>query len=285
MHKNTRVLPFWRRAMYKAWQEGESVTKLAKEYKVSRTTLYEILERGRLQDFSIHRSVNKRFLTIEYGLKKLATTEKKLQKRIDRLNIQRYEKEYPGEMVHFDTKRLPLIKFEAIRDKREHLHVAVDDYSRYLTADIFPDKGQYSSAMHLQEVLDTAPFQTEGVYSDNGSAYKGRKDHAFVAKCLEHGMSQAFTKVRHPQTNGKAERVIRTLMEEWCRKRRYNNREERRRSLQEYVYWYNHERPHQGIGGMTPIQRIQGYFAGLPQGKSVNNAGQLYIEPFFSHTV
>jgi len=276
MHKNTRLLPYMRRAMHEAWTEGRSVSSLAKEYKVSRETVYKVLERARLKNFANHRSVNKRFLTIEYGLKKLVLVEKKLQKRVDRQNIQRYEKEYPGEVVHCDTKRLPLIKFEAIRDKREHLHVAVDDYSRYLTADIFPDKGQYSSAMHLAEVISTAPFNVEKVYSDNGSAYKGRKDHAFVAKCLEHGMSQSFTKVRHPQTNGKAERVIRTLMEEWCRKRRYKNREERRRSLQEYVYWYNHERSHQGIGNITPMQRIQGYFDGLPLTESVNNAGQTY---------
>lgn len=263
--------------MHEQWTEGRTVASLAQEYKVSRETVYKVLERARVRDFANHRSVNKRFLTIEYGLKKLALVEKKLQKKIDRQNIQRYEKEYPGEMVHFDTKRLPLMKFQAIRDRREHLHVAVDDYSRYLAADIFPDKGQYSSAMHLEEVLATAPFVTEGVYSDNGSAYKGRKDHAFVAKCLEHGIAQSFTRVRHPQTNGKAERVIRTLMEEWCRKTRFKDKEERRRSLQEYVSWYNHARPHHALKGLTPIQRIQRHLAGASELKSVNNALQSYI--------
>jgi len=65
-------------------------------------------------------------------------------------------------------------------------------------------------------------------------------------------------------------------MEEWCRKTRFRTREERRRSLQEYVFWYNHERPHQGIGKLTPVQKIASFLAGIPTGESVNNAGQTY---------
>jgi len=130
-----------RRALYRAWVDGVSVTDLSLEYKITRKTVYKVLERARLQDFENHLSVNLRFRIIKYGLRKLRKTAEKLQKRIDRENIKRYEKEYPGEMVHFDTKRLPLLSGEAIRDKREHLHVAIDDFSRYLVADIFPDKG------------------------------------------------------------------------------------------------------------------------------------------------
>ncbi|MDD2274653.1 MAG: IS481 family transposase, partial [Candidatus Pacebacteria bacterium] len=130
-----------RRALYRAWVDGVSVTDLSLEYKITRKTVYKVLERARLQDFENHLSVNLRFRTIKYGLRKLRKTAERLQKRIDRENIKRYEKEYPGEMVHFDTKRLPLLSGEAIRDKREHLHVAIDDFSRYLVADIFPDKG------------------------------------------------------------------------------------------------------------------------------------------------
>jgi len=195
------------------------------------------------------------------------------------MSIKRYEKEYSGQMVHFDTKRLPLLRGEGIRDKREHLHVAIDDYSRHLTADIFPDKGRYSSAIHLEEVISQAPFNTEETYSDNGSAYWGRKDHAFVAKCISNHISQKFTKVRRPQTNGKAERIIRTLMEERhaaLKQKGYIIREERRRSLQEYVHCYNFQRKHKGINNLTPIQRITNYYAGQTASKSVYNAGQSY---------
>ena len=278
MHNNTRLLPYMRRAIYYSWVDGASVTTLSREYKVSRPTVYKVLERGRLKDFNNHLSINSRFRTIEYGLKRLTVVEKKIQKRIDRLNIKRYEKNTPGEMVHFDTKRLPLLKGEAIRDKREHLHVAIDDHSRYLIADIFPDKGQYSSAIHLQEVIDTAPFVVENTYSDNGSCYKGRKTHAFVSKCIENNIGQSFTRPRRPQTNGKAERVIRTLMEEWhsTLKGKYITREERRRSLQRYVHYYNTERKHSGINNQTLISRINSYYANQFTLKSVNNALQIY---------
>ncbi len=277
MHNNTKLLPYMREAVYRSWIDGKSISSLAQEYKVSRPTIYKVLERARLNDFNNHLSINLKFKTIEYGLKRLSLREKKIQKRIDRLSIKRYEKESPGEMVHFDTKRLPLLKGEALRDKREHLHVAIDDNSRYLIADIFPDKGQYSSAIHLQEVIDNTPFAVENTYSDNGSAYKGRKTHAFVAKCIENNIGQGFTRPRRPQTNGKAERVIRTLMEEWHNtlKGDYVTREERRRSLQRYVYHYNTKRKHLGIKNQTPIERINNYYANqLTFKKSVNNALQ-----------
>jgi transposase InsO family protein len=279
MHNNTKLLPYMRRAIYNSWTGGTSVSSLAREYKVSRPTIYKVLERARLNDFNNHLSINLRFRTIEYGLKRLSLAEKKIQKRIDRLNIKRYEKNIPGEMVHFDTKRLPLLKGEALRDKREHLHVAIDDHSRYLIADIFPDKGQYSSAIHLQEVIDSSPFNVENTYSDNGSCYKGRKTHAFVVKCIENNIGQGFTRPRRPQTNGKAERVIRTLMEEWHSKFKgeYVTREERRRSLQKYVHYYNTRRRHSGINNQIPIERINSYYANQFTFESVNNALQNYI--------
>ena len=264
MHKNTRLLPYMRRAIYSLWQEGKSITSLACEYHVSRPTIYKVLERARLRDFNNHLSINYRFQTIKYGLRKLSIVEHKLQKKIDRLSIIRYEKNSPGEMVHFDTKRLPLLWGEAIRDKREHLHIAIDDYSRHLIADIFPDKGQYSSAIHLQEVIETAPYPIENTYSDNGSCYKGRIDHAFVAKCIKHNIGQGYTRVRRPQTNGKAERVIRTLMEEWHNKLprgEYITREQRRRSLEKYVKHYNTKRTHLGINNQIPLERIDNYYS------------------------
>ena len=268
MHKNTRLLPYMRRAIHEAWKSGQTIVSLSNEYKVSRPTIYKVLERARLNEFENRKSANYRFKTIEFGLKKLNKAEQKLQKRLARLSIKRYEKSSPGEMVHFDTKRLPLLKDEALIDKREHLHVAIDDYSRFLIADIFPDKGQHSGAIHLQEVIKTAPFNIEESYSDNGSTYKGNKEHAFVKKCEEHGIIQRFTKPRRPQTNGKAERVIRTLMEQWHKKDSFYTREERRQKLQEFVDYYNYQRTHSGIGNTTPLQRIANYFSD----QDVNNA-------------
>lgn len=124
-----------------------------------------------------------------------------------------------------------------------------------LVADVLPDKSQESSAVFGEIAIERMPFDINDWYTDRGTEWKGTADHAFVAFCREHGMTQHFTKPRTPQTNGKAERVIRTLMEEWHRKHRFTSREERRILLYAYVDRFNHERVH-GTLGMMPIEKL-----------------------------
>jgi len=217
-------------------------------------------------------SMNWRYRQIAYGLKRMSKTEKRLAKKLARRahRLKRYEKDEPGEQVHFDTKRLPLLPGEAVVQPREQLHVAIDDFSRLLWADILPDKTQYSSAIFLEETTRMMPFSIQETFSDNGPEYKGRPDHAFVALCDSKKIVQRFTKPHHPYTNGKAERVIRTLMTEWCRKHRFNSRSERRRFLYAYVQWYNQVRPHESLGDVPPLQRLEAYVARV-KAETVNN--------------
>lgn len=270
MHKHTRLLPYQRREAYRRWLQGEKVTVLSKHFGVSRQTLYAVFKKARLEVFANYSSMNERYRSIAYGLRRLSQTErvlaKKLAKRERRLN--RYEKSEPGELVHFDTKKLPLLSGEAIIQPREWLHVAVDDHSRWLYADIFPDKTSWSSAIHLEETIRAMPFRMEATYSDNGSEYRGRSDHAFVATARRHGIGQRFTRPHTPRTNGKAERVIKTLMTEWHRRRSFLSREERRKFLYAYTRYYNQVRPHQSLLGQSPIGRLEAYLARL---KSVRN--------------
>lgn len=269
MHKNTKLLPYQRRDIFRRWGMGTRVTDLAREYRVSRETIYETLEDGRKQIFENRSSMNHRYRSIAYGFRKLERTEKRVGERLARKahRLNRYEKAIPGEMLHLDTKRLPLLRGEAAVQPREYLFVAIDDHSRTAFADIFPDKTAYSAAMFLKEATRQLPFPVTGIYSDNGSEYKGRPDHPVVTLARETGMSQAFTKVKHPWTNGKAERFIRTLMEEWHGRTRSNHisRAHRRRYLYAYVDWYNQTRVHQSLG-TTPFERLERYL------ESVNNA-------------
>lgn len=269
MHKNTRLLPRQRQAVYDAWCAGTSVTDLAKQYHVSRNTIYKVNRNARLGIYHNRTSENQRYRTIQSGLRRLEKTRSYLQWKAERRARRsvRYEKTFPGEMIHVDTKRLPLLRGEGVRDKREHLFVAIDDYSRTLFADIFPDKSSYSAAIFLEEVREALPFAIECIYSDNGSEYKGKAGHAFVDTCTRYGYEQKFTRVRRPQTNGKAERVIRTLMDEWHTRTRCNHtsRDHRRRHLYAYVNWYNQARHHSSIDS-SPFGRLQSFVA------SVNNA-------------
>ena len=206
-------------------------------------------------------------------MKKLAKTEAKITKRQE-LEANRYQRSNPGELVHFDNAKLPAIQGDPNK-KHEHLHVAVDDYSRYLVADIFPDKTQWSAAIHLEETILGMPFDIQTAYSDNGKEYKGRPDeHRFMLTCQEYAIKQSFTRPKTPKTNGKAERIIRTFLEEWHYQHRFATREERKRSLDEYVRFYNQERKHQGLEGLTPQQKLDSYApkAVKERSNTVNNA-------------
>jgi transposase InsO family protein len=258
MHKHTKVPPVLRQEVYEHWVSGVSQRSLADEYHVDKKIIGRIVVRGRLGDFSVHDSTNTRYRTIEYGLKKLLKTEARLEKRAERLAIRRYEKEYPGEMVHADTKMLPRLSGETKELKRERLYIAIDDHSRFLVADVLPDKSQESSAVFGEVVHTRLPFDINDWYTDRGTEWKGTDEHAFVHWCAAHRITQHFTKPRTPKTNGKAERVIRTLMEEWHRAHRFSSRAERRRLLYAYVDRFNHERVH-GTLGMTPAEKLAQY--------------------------
>lgn len=268
MHKNTKLLPRQRMEIFRRWNQGERVMILAKHWKVSRQTIYKIINNGKLDIFHNRHSMNERYRTLYWGLKRLSKTEKRIAEKLARLDhrLKRYEKAMPGEMVHVDTKRLPLLRGEGIIQPREYLFVAIDDFSRFLYADIFPDKTSYSAAVFLSEVRAAMPFRIEKIYSDNGSEYKGKDGHAFRDQCRAYGYDQGFTKVRHPWTNGKAERVIRTLMEEWHGKTRSNHitRDHRRRHLYAFVSWYNQIRMHGSIGS-TPIERLEQFIKRLKE--------------------
>lgn len=273
MHKNTKLLPYQRREAYRRWRDGDPVTDLAKYYHVSRKTLYESFHKAKLGVFENYSSKNLRFRTIEYGLKKLAKTEKKIEKVIAKrqLRLNRYVKKHPGEMVHTDSSFLPRISGEAITTPREFLYVFIDDFSRTLFADILPDQTSYSAAIMLDEAIQMLPFPIECMYSDNGKEFKG----AFKELCIHYKIPQQFTRPYRPQTNGKAERVIKTL-KSILQKHHFISREERRRILYAIVRHYNHIRPHQSLGGIAPLKYLQNYIdrtkKELKELRSVTNA-------------
>ena len=214
IHKKTRLTPIQRKELADLYhKEHWRVCDLMRKYSISAPTVYKILRRARLKDYSIHKSVNHRFRCIQYGLKRLAKVEREIEEK-QKKQAKRYNKEYPGEMVHFDTKRLPLLTGESSRLNHEYLFVGIDDFSRELYVTIKQDKTQQSSKEFLEQVLDECPYTIEQAYTDNGLEYKGNQNyHAFVKLCQKNKIEQRFTKVRHPYTNGKAERVIRTLMD------------------------------------------------------------------------
>lgn len=260
MHKNVRLTPHDRRELWRLYGTGKwRITALAERFNVSRPTIYKALKRARLQEFAPRKSINKRFLSAQYGVRRLAKVERSIELKL-KAKARRYNKKYPGELMHFDCKRLPLLTGENSQSPREYLFVAIDDFSRELYAAILPDKSQNSAADFLAQVVAECPYTLEIAYSDNGREFKGTADHAFVKLCVEERIGQRFTRPKRPQTNGKAERVIRTIMEMWHEQTTFENREDRHKQLARFLNFYNTVKPHKGINNQTPHEVLTNYF-------------------------
>ncbi len=134
------------------------------------------------------------------------------------------------------------------------------DYELY--AAIFPDKTQDSAAEFLQKhVIKHCPYTLDYLYSDNGKEFKGTAEHALVKVCLTNNIGQKFTRISRPQTNGKAERVIRTLMEMWHEKIEFKDSQHRKLELNRFINFYNTVKPHKGLNNQTPYEILNSYFS------------------------
>ena len=257
MHPSIRLTPIDRKKIWSLYvQKKKSKVELGQIFRVSRQTIAKVIERAKHGEFYPRNSCNNRYKQAYYGIRRLSKIERGLGEKLKK-QARRYEKSYPGEMMHMDNKRLQALPGSKTR---EYLFVAIDDYSRELYADILPDKSQWSSSKFLNDVLEECPYTTEVMYTDNGSEYKGTPHHAFVKMCAERRINQKFTRVARPQTNGKAERVIGTLLSMWHDKYTFESEEHRKRTLVQFVNFYNEEKEHKGIENLTPQQKLNLYF-------------------------
>ena len=138
----------------------------------------------------------------------------------------------------------------------EFLHVCIDDRSRLTYAEILPCETWHSLLGFAVRAL--AWFKQYGVtvlriMSDNGGCYRS---HAFRSFCAAIGVRQRFTRPYTPQTNGKAERMIQTLLREWAYRFPFRTSAERTTLLNPYLHFYNCHRAHRSIGALPPISRL-----------------------------
>ena len=202
--------------------------------------------------------------------------------RLGRLGLEpavRYERSRPGELVHIDVKKLGRIEggagkrvggrtpgryrprsLDAAGKARgttgwEYVHVAVDDYSRLAYAEVLPDERATTAIGFLRRATDyyrRHGIEVERVLTDNGSAYISTI-HALC--CRQLGIKHLRTRPRRPQTNGKAERFIRTMLNGWAYGAIYRTSQERTRALDGWLWHYNHRRRHSALGHQPPISR------------------------------
>lgn len=181
--------------------------------------------------------------------------------------VRRYERARPGELLHVDTKKLgrfwttgKRIYGDDVRRNRgagwQALHVAIDDHSRWLYAEVLPSERADDCAAFLRRAVASFAaqgIQIERVLSDNARTYRG---NLWRDTCGELAIERRYIRPYHPRTNGKAERAIQTLLNEWAYSRPYSSSADRARALAGYLRWYNRRRPHSSLGARPPISRV-----------------------------
>lgn len=177
----------------------------------------------------------------------------------------RYERRTPGELVHLDVKKLgrfnrPGHRVSGERKSRgagwEYVHVAIDDYSRLAYAEVLPDEKRYTVTRFLLRAL--REFKRYGIrvtriLTDNGASYRSRP---FLKACRWLGLSAKRTRPYRPQTNGKAERFIQTLMRGWAYAIAYPTSQYRSEALIPWLRFYNETRAHASLNHQPPISRL-----------------------------
>ncbi len=192
---------------------------------------------------------------------------------------QRYERAVAGELIHIDIKKLGRIhggagkritgvkrnpgRYRAdahVRERKvigwDYVHVAIDDATRLAYAEVLTDEKAATAIAFLRRAV--AFFKRHGMsvrelLTDNGSAYISAV-HAIACRAL--GIRHLRTRPRRPQTNGKAERFIRTMLGGWAYGAIYRSSTERTAALDGWLHYYNHHRRHQAIGRQPPISRL-----------------------------
>ena len=180
----------------------------------------------------------------------------------------RYERERPGELVHVDIKKLGRIAIPGHRVTGDrstrgprgktgwtYLFVAIDDATRLGFAALYPDETADSAIRFLDQLVSfyaSHGITLERVLTDNGTCFKRR----WRDSCHSHNIGARKTRPYRPQTNGKAERLIRTLLERWAYAYTYEHESPRAAALPNAIDSYNRFRPHRALAGLTPLQRV-----------------------------
>jgi transposase InsO family protein len=198
--------------------------------------------------------------------------------RLGRIGLEqpvRYERARPGELIHIDVKKLGRVRgvghrisgsrasqaktrrVGKLREVKgwEYVHVAIDDYSRLAYAEVLDDETANTAAGFLRRALAfyrRHGITVERVLTDNGACYRGVV-HAIA--CRQLGIRHLRTRPYRPQTNGKAERFIRTMLAGWAYGAIYGSSTERTAALDGWLWHYNHQRRHSALGHQPPVSR------------------------------
>lgn len=195
--------------------------------------------------------------------------------------VRHYEREYPGELIHIDIKKLG--RFDRVGHRItgdrtgqsnargigwEFVHVCIDDNSRIAFSQVLGDEKKESAIAFLHAACRyyrSLGITVARVMTDNGACYKS---FALRDACKALGLKHIRTRPYTPKTNGKAERFIQTSLREWAYARAYSTSQHRKDALEPWLHNYNWHRPHGSLHSQLPISRL---------GQPMNNLLRLHI--------
>ena len=203
-----------------------------------------------------------------HGVSRLADLDRRTGRVVRRIETCR-----PGELVHLDVKKQAKIprgggwRIHGRQGRTENgtkarpkvgyafVHSAIDAHSRLAYSEIHADEKATTNLgfwRRAKAFFESYEITVERVLTDNGSCYRAKE---FDAELRSQSIAHTFTRPYRPQTNGKAERFNRTLLNEWAYARPYRSEAARTRALDAWLHLYNHHRHHTAIGG-PPVTRV-----------------------------
>lgn len=192
-----------------------------------------------------------------YNLNKLTPKMKKEKRKII--------KQKAGELAHIDCHYLAKDVVKNVNN-RLFLLAIIDDATRIVWVEIIPNIKSLTAMFATMRILNyfqqAHNIRFKELLSDNGSEFGGKnlknpEEHPFERMLIEMNVKHRYTRPYRPQTNGKIERFWKTIESDLLEDMVFDSVEHLQDELEQYLYYYNHERPHQGINGSSPVKFLQ----------------------------
>ena len=184
-------------------------------------------------------------------------------------------KSYPIGYFHIDIAEVQTA------EGKLYLFVAIDRTSKFAYAELHEKAAKMAAAQFLRNLIATVPYAIHTVLTDNGIQFTNQDRHryAFIhifdRVCREHGIEHRLTKIKHPWTNGQVERMNRTIKEATVKRFHYDDHDQLRRHLADFILAYNFGRRLKTLKGLTPYEHICKCWTNEPERFTLNPIHQM----------
>lgn len=184
-------------------------------------------------------------------------------------------KRYPIGYFHIDIAEV------RTAEGKLYLFVAIDRTSKFAFVQLVAKAGKMAAAAFLRDLVKAVPYAIHTILTDNGiqftnlARHKHAGVHIFDRVCAEHGVDHRLTKIKHPWTNGQVERMNRTIKEATVKRYHYDDHEQLKHHLDDFINAYNYARRLKTLKGLTPYEFICKCWTNEPDRFNLNPIHQM----------